>query len=652
MRIRALLLSTLLLASPAYAQPTSVWGERGLATMPDARVGNDREFELGTRLIAIGGLPTAIAGYGRFSFLATDATLMYGIPAHPWPTLSLKHQLQRPTRDNPTGVAVGLGNLGVPASRGVPGSNLYVTLTRDINTRQNNQDWTLFSAHLGFKADLSLQSRLMAGLELPLGQHGAATAEWIGAQGNESGYANFGLNLSPLPSLSVSLYSLGLPNASLFDRGLAIGASYSGTFPNWGAKSAAASQPEVAKPVVTASPAPPKPAVAKAPTPKPVSPATSSVVPPFPALPSPPVVPTPPAPPKLPLPAASAPKVAPSVTAPLPVVPKPPAVATGTLIGRAVDAAGKALADAKVTLTMAGAPERVATTTPSGYFTFGGLASGTYTVTLSDASGREIASRSVTVSSATVELTLKPQAVARLKGQVVDARTGTALKGATVTIGKERAETDGDGYFMMDGLSAAPWTVSVSAKGYAASSSTIRDGAPRIALSPLPGTVSGRVLTTTGKPVAGAIAQVGTLRVPSDATGNYVLKDVPAGPQSLTLSQDGKTLMTASIQVPPGGKIVKDARVKEAAPVGRFGMIGGQVRSAAGEPLTGVKIVVEGKAVTVLTVTDEQGRFSVVELLPGAYRLKLEKGSYADQEAKAEVKAGSLATVNVTMRSR
>jgi hypothetical protein len=81
-------------------------------------------------------------------------------------------------------------------------------------------------------------------------------------------------------------------------------------------------------------------------------------------------------------------------------------------------------------------------------------------------------------------------------------------------------------------------------------------------------------------------------------------------------------------------------------------MIGGQVRNTAGEALKGVKIVVEGKAVTVLTVSDESGRFSVLELVPGAYRLKLEKGSYAAQEAKAEVKAGTLASVDVTMRSR
>ena len=652
MRIRALLLSTLFITAPAQAQTTGVWGERGLATMPDARVGPEREVEIGTRLISLGKLPTAIAGYGRFSFMNTDAMLMYGLPGHAWPMLSLKHQLQRPTRENPTGVAIGLGMLGVPANAGIPGSNLYVTLTRDINTRRNGQDWTLFSAHLGFRTDLSLQSRLMGGLELPLGQHGSATAEWIGAQGSESGYTNFGLNLSPLPSLSLSLFSLGLPNASLFDRGLALGASFTGVLPAWSGKTASVPTP-APSPLPTPAPSA-KPSVES-----PASKAPIVKAPSVKAVPAAPV--SPPPPPKLPLPVAEVPiaKV-PAAPIPIPSVPsvpqeiaaKPPAMPTGTLIGRAVDASGKAIADAPIKLTVPGAAERTARTTSSGYFTFGGLANGTYTVSLADAEGRAIATQTVTVAGAPIELTLKPQATSRLKGQVLDAQTGSALGGAAVAIGKERGETDRDGYFDLKGLPAAPWTVSVTAKGYAATNTKVTEGSPRIALSPLPGSVSGRILTTTGKPVAGAIAQIGSLRAPSDAKGNYLLSNVPAGTHTLTVIQDGKTLLTESLRVPPGGKAVKDAKVREAAPVGRFGMIGGQVRNAAGEALRGVKIVVEGKAVTILTVTDENGRFSVLDLLPGEYRLKLEKGSFADQVAKAQVQAGTLASVDVTMRSR
>lgn len=630
---KAFLLSLLLLATPAHAQTTGVWGERGLSAMPDARVGVEREIELGTRLVAIGGMPTALLGYGRFSLMNTDATLLYGIPGHTWPALSLKHQLQRPTRDNPTGVAIGLGMLGAPAMRGLPGSNLFVTLTRDINTRQNGRDWTLFSTHLGFRTDLSLQSRLMAGLEIPLGQHGAVTAEWIGQQGGESGYANFGLNLSPLPSLSLSLFSLGLPNASLFDRGLAIGASYTGVLPNWQGKTASAPAP-----VVAATPKPPLPA----PTPKP---------------PAPSVIASPPAPPKLP--AAAAPAVPKPPASPLPSPPpasapglKPPASPGGALIGRAVDAADKPLPDAKVTLASPGLAARETKTTSSGYFTFGGLPNGTYTVTLTDREGRTLSTQNVTLSGSALELTLKPNAIARLKGQVVDARTGASVSGAAVVVGKERGASDRDGYFTLEGLPAAPWTISVTAKGYAPSETTIREGTPRIALTPLPGSVSGRILTQAGKPVVGAIAQIGAIRAPSGKDGRYLLSNVPAGDHTLTLLQDGKTLYSGAVRVAPGGKAVRDAKVREAAPVGRFGMIGGQVRNQAGEALRGVKIVVEGKAVTILTVTDEAGRYSVLELLPGAYRLKLSKGDHADQEAKAQVSAGSLASVDVVMRSR
>lgn len=627
MRIRALLLSLLLLASPAYpaqAQTTGVWGERGLSAMPDARVGREREVELGTRLIALRGLPTALAGYGRFSLLSTDATVLYGVPGHDWPLLSVKHQLQRPSLANPTAVAIGLGNLGVPASPGLPGSNLYVVVTRDFNLRQDGRDWTLFAGHLGFRADLNLNSRLMAGLELPLGQHGTATAEWIGAQGNESGYANFSLNLSPLAGLNLSLFSLGLPNATLFDRGLAVGASYQAVLPDWQAKRAEAPKPSPKPKPAAAPPLPPK-SLAELPNVK-----TSVAPPPLPPVP---VLPS----------AAPQPKPAQSAA---PVQPR------GTLIGRAVDANGKALSNVTITLSAASAPKRETKTTPSGYFTFGDLSPGSYDVAASDAAGLPIGSKAIRVDGATIEVTLKPEATFRLKGQIVDSRTGSALSGASVTVGTARVESDRDGYFSLDGLPAAPWTVSVKAKGYADGAVKVSEGSPRIALSPRPGSVSGRIVTTTGKPVSGAIAQLGTLRTATDQDGRYLLENVPAGKHSLALQQDGKTLLTASVQVPPGGKAVKDAQVREAAPVGRFGMIGGQVRNTAGEALQGVKIIVEGKAVTVLTVTDDEGRFSVTELLPGDYRLKLSKGSYSDQEAQTQVKAGSLASLNLILRNR
>ncbi len=635
MRIRVSLLCILLMTSPAHALTTGVWGESGPAAMPDARVGTDHQLELGTRLIAIGGLPTALMGYGRFTLMATEGTLMYGIPGHALPTLSLKHQLLRPTLENPTAVAVGLGMLGVQPSPGIPGSNLTVTLTRDINMLQNGKNWTLFSTHLGFRTDLSLQSRLMTALELPFGPHGNASIEWIGAQGTESGYANFGLNLSPSPALALSMFSLGHPNASILDRGLAIGVSFSGTLPRGLFETADAPAPTPASKPVTAV--------------KPPSIQVPSVQ--VPSLPPPPKAPAPlvvvaPIPPALPsLPPPSSP------SRPISGL-KPPAAPLGTLIGRAMDAAGKAIADGRITLDGPGTLARETKSTPSGYFTFAGLANGNYTLTLSGKNGQKLATQTVTIAGAPVELTLQPESSARLKGRVVDARNGTALLGATVAIGKGKGVTDEDGYFSLENLQAPPWKVSVTAKGYGPSETTVAEGSPRIALSPLPGSVSGRILNAKGKPVVGAIVQAGPLRTASDRNGRFSLANVPAGNHTLAFIQDGNQLHKASIQVPPGGKIVKDATIREAVPVGRFGMIGGQVKSASGEGLQGVKIVVEGKAVTVLTVSDNAGRFSVLELAPGDYRLMLSKGSYPDHQAKAQVKAGSQASVNVVMRDR
>lgn len=639
MRLRATLMALLVLASPAHAQSTGAWGTKGLASMPDARVGADREFELGTRLVAIGGLPTAVLGYGRISMLSTDATVLAGIPAHPWPSLTLKHQLQRPTLANPTAVAVGVGLLGAPAVKGIPGNQAFIVLTRDVNLHQQGRDWTLFSAHLGFQADLSLQSRLMAGLELPLGQHGTVTAEWIGSQGSESGYANFALNLSPLPALDLSLFSLGLPNASLFDRGLAIGASFSGTLPAW-------SPPRAAAPSPTPRPVAVKPTSTPIPAPPPVK-ATPT---PLPALPSVPSLPMATAGSGATASVAIAPKPSPLPSPALPV--KPPEPPMGTVIGRALGENGLPLGEAHVTLVAPGQPSRETPTTASGYFTFAELPPGTYTVTLKGEDGKPRASRSLMVGGEPVEVTLKPQALAQLKGQVVDAARGSALAKASIAVGKQRATSDADGYFQLDGLPPGPWTVTVQASGYASATLQAKETQGRFALKPLPGTVGGRATTAAGKPVVGAVAQLGSLKAATDPQGRFALADVPAGDHSLTLTQDGRTLFSASVQVPPGGKVTRNVTIPEAAPSGRFGMISGRVRSAAGQPLKGVKVVVEGQAVTVLTVSDEHGRFSVLDLLPGTYRVSLSKAAYSAQEAPAVVKVGSPATLDVVLKGR
>jgi hypothetical protein len=63
-----------------------------------------------------------------------------------------------------------------------------------------------------------------------------------------------------------------------------------------------------------------------------------------------------------------------------------------------------------------------------------------------------------------------------------------------------------------------------------------------------------------------------------------------------------------------------------------------------------VKIVVEGKDLTVLTITGSDGRFSVADLPPGKYKLQASRPGYQTKAATATLtaKAGASVAIGLT----
>ena len=83
----------------------------------------------------------------------------------------------------------------------------------------------------------------------------------------------------------------------------------------------------------------------------------------------------------------------------------------------------------------------------------------------------------------------------------------------------------------------------------------------------------------------------------------------------------------------------------------KAGTISGAVSDAtARKPVGGVKIVVEGKDLTVLTITGADGRFSVADLPPGKYKLQASKPGFQAKAAWATVtaKAGASVAIGLT----
>ncbi|MEB3330417.1 MAG: hypothetical protein VKQ33_14425, partial [Candidatus Sericytochromatia bacterium] len=101
----------------ADAAPSSlaVWGYSGLVLVPTASVHGFRDYSVGTSLLTKQGLvpPVGYVTAGIFEGLETG--VLYGVPATGFTGLSghAKYQLVRPTRERPTGVAVGLSLIGV-----------------------------------------------------------------------------------------------------------------------------------------------------------------------------------------------------------------------------------------------------------------------------------------------------------------------------------------------------------------------------------------------------------------------------------------------------------------------------------------------------------------------------------------------------------
>ncbi len=413
--MRSLLLAlgvVALVALPAQASPT-LWGYDGLVTMPDGRIARDRELEIGANALQLSKRPFAVTGFVRYGFFdSLETSLAYGVPGHPYVTGALKYQLLRPTPSDPTAVAIGASLLGVPTAGSIAGSNYFLAVTRDLGR------WG--SVHVGFEGDLALNSRLMVGLELPLGSLGRLMAEGRGPQTGSAPFANVGAELTPFPWLRLGAGSVGEPGDWLA-RGYYAGGSLRTVLPEYGRW-------------FTARPSSPKPSPAPSGTPAPrPSPAPTGTV-------------------------------------------QPPALPAATLIGRVVGSDGTPRSG--YTALLVGSTKR-AITNASGYFYFLGLTPGSYQVQVLDRSGNQVAVAGAQLSTepVTVQVQVKegrqPAEVERrgsVAGSVSDAQNGSPLSEARLTVVGNGvsvlAVSNAQGRFQVIDLPLGDYKVRAERKGY------------------------------------------------------------------------------------------------------------------------------------------------------------------------------------------
>lgn len=164
----------------------------------------------------------------------------------------------------------------------------------------------------------------------------------------------------------------------------------------------------------------------------------------------------------------------------------------------------------------------------------------------------------VNVAAAVASIT--PTATGTISGTVTDATTLSVISGATVTDGIRSATTDVNGAYSITSVPEGTYTVAASANGYnstsqsnvavTADTTTIVDFALTAIVY---GVVEGTVIDSiTLNPISGATMTDGTRQATSDATGYYLITDVPEGTYTVTASATGYQDASQSISVAGG----------------------------------------------------------------------------------------------------
>jgi outer membrane protein OmpA-like peptidoglycan-associated protein len=167
--------------------------------------------------------------------------------------------------------------------------------------------------------------------------------------------------------------------------------------------------------------------------------------------------------------------------------------------------------------------------------------------------------------------------------------------------------------------------------------------------APNEGYVVGKVVSTTGTPVEGAI--IGAVgrehsRVASDADGTFRSVGLASGPVELVITANTHETATVKADVVAGQTVNLAVTLTPRSPAARAA---GRIADETGKGVTAnVKLagpqLVEGKA-------DESGVFSI-PVLPGQYVMRIEADQYLSKELPLNVVEGPENPVAITLHAR
>lgn len=200
--------------------------------LPASTALKDRQLSLESHLLV--GAQAALVTRGAIGLgdgFEAGLSFFHGFPPSLFsgPAIDLRYQLVSPTWARPTSVATGLMYVGVPGNSYGLSNNAFLTLGHDLNATLDGKGMTLATLRFGFLGDLNLRARLLAGLDIPLGNWGEASLDYLGEQTSAPSLFNVGVRTMPFGPVSLCFTSLAIPGKAWWDRSLAVGVRYVGS---------------------------------------------------------------------------------------------------------------------------------------------------------------------------------------------------------------------------------------------------------------------------------------------------------------------------------------------------------------------------------------------------------------------------------------
>jgi hypothetical protein len=174
----------------------------------------------------------------------------------------------------------------------------------------------------------------------------------------------------------------------------------------------------------------------------------------------------------------------------------------------------------------------------------------------------------------------------------------------------------------------------------------------KIALTALPATLKGLV-SSANKGVGGVTVAIDSLGIVTltKADGTYQLADIPAGSYTITYSKNKKQLDKVQLNLSQGETVARNVTLSATdVPQPAKAMIRGTITDAKGAKLTGVRVTLEGKDLTVMTISGPDGSFVLRELPAGAYKLSVSKQSFVARYFSLTLKPGQEAKHTISLQ--